>query len=100
MSSHAFYFEGGETLAKMGASWFVSYAYYWYVDKTSKHWEKVSTTATRKSRFIYSTEYHSLWLRQVLQMNDNNLNKNTIGLTAKQVKEMARATLQVLESDQ
>ena len=33
MTSHAFNFEGGEDLTAMGATWFVSYSYYEYIDK-------------------------------------------------------------------
>ncbi len=33
MASHNFSFEGGEILTGMGASWFVSYAYYQHIDK-------------------------------------------------------------------
>ena len=32
MGAHNFSFEGGEILTGMGASWFVSYAYYEKVD--------------------------------------------------------------------
>ena len=33
MGSHNFSFEGGEILTGMGASWFVSYAYYQHINK-------------------------------------------------------------------
>lgn len=47
MASHNFAFEGGEILTGMGASWFVSYAYYKTVDPSHKNWAKVPTTQTR-----------------------------------------------------
>ena len=40
MASHNFAFEGGEILTGMGASWFVSYAYYEKVDPTHKNWAR------------------------------------------------------------
>lgn len=100
MSNHAFNFDGGEILAKIGASWFVSYAYYFYVDKTEMNWRKVSTHPSRTSRFNSSIQYHTFWLRQSLQMEDYNLNKNTIGLNADEIKVMAQKTLHAKENVQ
>jgi hypothetical protein len=97
MKNHAFNFDGGEILSKIAASWFVSYAYYSYIDEEEKNWVKVSHSS-RISRFNNSKQYHNFWLKQVLQMNDNNLNKNKIGLCAERIKEMAKITLQRLEN--
>ena len=93
MASHNFAFEGGEILTGMGASWFVSYAYYEKVDLTHKNWAKVSTTQSRLSRYNKGRKYHKAWLNEVLVMNPANLNKNTIGLDAAQTKAMAKAVL-------
>lgn len=93
MASHNFAFEGGEILTGMGASWFVSYAYYEKVDPTHKNWAKVSTTQSRLSRYNKGRKYHKAWLNEVLVMNPSNLNKNTIGLDAAQTKAMAKAVL-------
>ena len=38
MARHTFSFLGGEDLTTMGATWFVSYAYYKYVDSSHKNW--------------------------------------------------------------
>lgn len=96
MASHNFAFEGGEILTGMGASWFVSYAYYEKVDPTHKNWAKVSTTQSRLSRYNKGRKYHKAWLNEVLVMNPANLNKNTIGLDAAQTKAMAKAVLAML----
>ena len=93
MASHNFAFEGGEILTGMGASWFVSYAYYERVDPTHRNWAKVSTTQSRLSRYNRGRKYHKAWLNEVLVMNTANLNKNTIGLDAAQTKAMAKAVL-------
>lgn len=98
MNNHAFGFDGGEILAKMGASWFVSYAYHCHVDKASTNWERVATSTSRKSNYNNSKQYHNLWLKQVLQMNDKNLNRNSIGLKAVQIKEMTRAIIKTIEN--
>lgn len=77
----------------MGATWFVSYAYYDRVDKNHRNWDRVSTAAYRTSRYIAGIPYHKEWLQEVLVIKDENLSKNTIGLDARQVKAMAKEIL-------
>ena len=80
----------------MGASLFVSYAYYEKVDPTHRNWEKVSTSQPRISKYNKGRPYHKAWLQEVLVMNPANLNKNTIGLEAAQTKALAKAILEKL----
>ena len=47
MAAHNFSFEGGEILTGMGASWFVSYAYYEKVDTSNPDWEFAGIYADR-----------------------------------------------------
>ena len=96
MATHDFSFEGGDILSKMGASWFVSYAYYKYIDSSHDNWSRVLTTQSRISKFNTSKSYHKYWLNQVVVMNSANLNKNTIGLEANQTKSMAKELLAFL----
>lgn len=96
MESHAYSFEGGDKLAKMGAAWFVSYAYHEKVDGSHKNWGRVSTVATRSSVYNSTREFHKLWLRYVADMSDASLEKNTIGLDGESIKEMAEAVLSVM----
>lgn len=93
MAAHDFNFEGGEILAKMGATWFVSYAYYNRIDKNHTNWARVSTTQPRQSKYNKGTDFHKSWLKEVISMNPANLCKNTIGLDAEQTKAMARELL-------
>ena len=93
MAAHNFNFAGGELLTGMGASWFVSYAYYNKIDKTHKNWDKVATTQSRISKYNKGKSYHKDWLKEVINMNPANLNKNTIGLDATQTKAMAKELL-------
>ena len=93
MANHNFSLAGGDILSKMGATWFVSYAYYDRVDKNHRNWDRVSTAASRTSRYIAGIPYHKEWLQEVLVMKDENLSKNTIGLDARQVKAMAKEIL-------
>ena len=96
MSTHYFSFEGGEILSGMGATWFVSYAYYEKVDFTHRSWEKVPTSQSRIYKYNKSRPYHRAWLQKILEMNPVNLNKNTIGIEATQTKAMAKAILEKL----
>ena len=93
MAAHNFSFEGGEILTGMGASWFVSYAYYEKVDREHRNWDRVSTAKSRLSKYNQGRAYHKAWLCEVLEMNPANLNKNTIGLTASETKTMAKEIL-------
>ena len=97
MAAHHFNFEGGEILTGMGASWFVSYAYYEKIDKSHQNWSKVSTASSRLSKYNKGRAYHKAWLNEVLSMNPVNLDKNTIGLDAQETKAMAKAILRQWE---
>lgn len=94
MATHSFSFEGGEILSKMGATWFVSYAYYEKIDSLHKNWGVVSTASSRIFRYNQGRCYHKAWLEEVTKMNPKNLNTNTIGLAAVTVKEMAQELLE------
>ena len=97
MATHSFNFEGGEILSSIGATWFVSYAYFENIDKKHVNWSKVSTHPSRYARYTKSRQYHKAWLKEVLAMNPVNLNKNTIGLDAAQTQAMASELLSVME---
>ncbi|MBR2376930.1 MAG: hypothetical protein IKA85_04025 [Clostridia bacterium] len=92
--NHLYRIEGGEYLTTLGSSWFVSYSYYLKIDSTHKNWNMVTTTYNRIRNYKISTQYHELWLEKILYMNDANLNKNSLGLSAKTVKEMAKKLLE------
>lgn len=91
---HSFNFWGGEKLNVMGATWFVSYAYYTYIDKSHVAWCNVKTSQSRASVFRNSVDYHKFWLLQVLMMDNDNLNTNTLHLDAKTTKSMAQTILE------
>ncbi len=90
---HCFNFEGGEDLTTMGASWFVSYAYYCNVDSSHQNWKIVSTVSNRMSVYARTAEYHEFWLNEILKMEDKRLNKNSIDLEASEIKLMAEKLL-------
>ena len=96
MARHIFMFNGGDDLTTMGATWFVSYCYYKNIDSTHDNWKTVKTCKNRISVYNSTINNHKYWLNKVLQMDENNLNKNTLGLRGKQVVKMADELLQVL----
>ena len=91
--SHAFAFYGGEFLGKMGVAWFVSYAYHEHVDAAHENWNRTATAIGRIRRYNNTFSYHRYWLDKVMTMNDQNLAKNTIGLTPREVKDMANVVM-------
>lgn len=96
MDSRNYPFLGGYDLRRICVSWFVSYSYYEHIDSNHKNWASLKTVKDRKSKYEASRQYHELWLSKVKDMKDSLLNKNTLGLDAKKVKEMASAILQKL----
>lgn len=97
MARHVFNFENGDILTTMGASWFVSYAYYLYVDREHTKWQEVSTHQSRASVFSSSKKYHRFFLGKINEMNERNLNKNTLGLKGSKIKQMAKELLTHIE---
>lgn len=95
MEGHEFNLEGGAMLTQMGATWFVSYAYYEKIDNTHLNWKKVSTTQTRISTYNRSRYYHKYWLQEVVRMNETKLNRNSILLSAAETKVMAKRLLEI-----
>ena len=96
--AHDFAFVGGDVLSKIGATWFVSFAYYETVDPSHRNWARVKTSANRQSTFQHSRQYHRVWLEQVARMNPSLLDRNTIGIAARDCKAMALAVLRTMPS--
>jgi len=83
---HAYSFLGGDKLTKMGAAWFVSYAYYDHVDQAHLNWQLVGHK-TRVSVYKATVSYHRYWLDRIMKMK--KLESNHIGLTAKKIKQQS-----------
>ncbi|MBQ7904823.1 MAG: hypothetical protein IJ361_03615 [Spirochaetaceae bacterium] len=96
MGRHVFSFRGGDELTTMGASWFVSYLYFKLIDSNHRNWAVVSTAQNRARVFSNTTCYHKYWLSEIVMMDISNLNKNTLGLTGIQVKNMAEQLLLIM----
>ena len=61
---HYFNFESGKELSRMAATWFVSYAYYQYIDTNHLSWMDSKTVETRKHIYKRTQIYHKLWLKK------------------------------------
>ncbi len=96
MGNYDFSFQREDFLRKIGATWFVSYAYHEHIDKQHRNWEKVSTLPLRTSYYSKTRQYHAGWLRHIEFMSDAKLARNTLGLTAVEVKEMAHKVLNTI----
>lgn len=94
--NHNFNFAGGEILTKMGATWFVSYSYYRYIDDNHDNWKKINTASYRIGWWNSSHKYHKFWLEQIAYMSNDKLNTNHLGLDGNKTKFMAKQLLQVL----
>lgn len=93
-NAHPFNFAGGEELSHMGATWFVSYAYHQNVDSNHNAWKNIKTANYRANIYRKTGKYHEFWLKQVLQMNNLNLNKNRLNISAQRTKAMAKILLE------
>lgn len=86
-------FGGEEQLKKIGATWFVSYAYYEYIDKSHMNWDRISTISFRVSVYNSSRCYHKGWLQQVLNMDYGRIGTNSLGVSPSETKRMAQELL-------
>lgn len=85
-NNHAFSFPEGEKLSKMGASWFASYWHYDHCNKNELSWKNCESVSRRISYYNKTKQYHDDWRREIMKMDDSNLETNEIGLTGTQVK--------------
>lgn len=77
-----------ELLSEIGASYFVSYLYWKYINKSHKNYIKRKTSKIgliEKLRDDYSE-----LLKIVLDMEERNLDRNDIGLSGKEIIRMAK----------
>ena len=95
MSRHTFNFLYGGILTAMGACWFVSYSYYKKIDPNHLNWQSITSYETRVNTFQKKQALHKYFLRKILEMNTKNLDKNKIYLKGKQIKDMAKALLEL-----
>lgn len=95
MTTNIYAFDETGELTSMGASWFTSYAYYKYKDKTHLNWQNSGKTNNNITIFNRTTKYHSFWLRKICKLSDR-LETNDLGLSADEVRKMARKLFFIL----
>lgn len=93
---HIFSFEGGYQLTTIGATFFVSYLYYQYIDSTHDNWTSIKTQKSRINTINRADNYHRIWLKNIGNMSKANLNRNALNLDGTVIKEMALAIQQSL----
>ena len=91
-----FKFAGGEQLTRIGASWFVSYMYYTKKDATHLNWKKVSNPSVRASKCNKNSAYHKTWIKEIVDMNPKQLQRNKLGLTGNDIISMAKILLPMI----
>lgn len=94
IKAHYFNFTGGKELRQMGATWFVSYAYYKNIDKNHNAWMNIKTVKTRINGYNKTQIYHAFWLKKILLMDNKRLNTNSLNIDAETTKTMAIRILQ------
>lgn len=98
--SHCFHFAGGDDLSRMGAAWFISYAYFDHIDKNHLNWKSNITKqscASRCSKYFRCVDYHKTWLREVQNMKKLDVHANSVGIDSVRLKEMANQILVKLD---
>ena len=84
--------EFNETINKIGASYLISYLYGKYIDKNHDKRRETDKTALIER---YKDNYHKM-VEAVLEMDENKLESNEIGLSGAEVKKMAKKLLPIL----
>ena len=83
-----------ETINKIGASYLISYLYGKYIDKNHDNYKRRETDKTALIE-RYKDNYHKM-VEAVLEMDENKLESNEIGLSGAEVKKMAKKLLPIL----
>ena len=83
-----------ETINKIGASYLISYLYGQYIDKNHDNYKRRETDKTALIE-RYKDNYHKM-VEAVLEMDENKLESNEIGLSGVEVKKMAKKLLPIL----
>lgn len=88
------YFEAGEKLRAVGASFLVSYLYWKYIDPTHTNWQLANTN--NPSTIDSNKDYWAIWIEAIILKVPGLLGKNQIDLTGLQIINMAKKLLPLL----
>ena len=88
---HDFNFKGGNSLRRIGASYYVCYLYGINIDSNETRWQQVKTKDSRNKLIVNHTKLCSPWLEEISKME--KVGTNSMGLTITEVHEYAEALL-------
>jgi hypothetical protein len=85
------YFEAGEKLRAVGASFLVSFLYYKKIDSKHSNWRLANTN--NPSTIINNEKYWKIWLEAILDKDPASLSQNKISLSGSEIINMAQKLL-------
>lgn len=88
------YFEAGEKLRTVGASFLVSYLYWKKIDPTHTSWRLANTN--NPNTIINNKEYWAIWIEAIVHKDPGSLGQNKIELSGSQIINMAKRLLPLL----
>ena len=91
---HDYNFNGGKSLRRIGASYYVCYLYGINIDPNEIRWQQVRTKDSRNKLIAKHTKLCSLWLEKISKME--KVGTNSMGLTVAEVHTYAEALLRKL----
>jgi hypothetical protein len=89
------YFEAGEKLRAVGASFLVSYLYWKIIDPTHINWRFAKTN--NPNTIEVNKNYWGIWISAIIHKNPASLEQNKINLTGSQIVSMAKRLLPFLQ---
>ena len=90
---HDYNFNGGNSLRRIGASYYVCYLYGINIDSNETRWQQVKTKDFRNKLIAKYTKLCSPWLEEVSKME--KVGTNSMGLTVAQVHKYAKELLKL-----
>lgn len=88
------YFDAGEKLRAVGASFLVSYLYWKKIDSTHTNWKLAQTN--NPNTINNNKQYWSIWINAIIYKDPGMLGKNKIDLNGFQIISMAKQLLVLL----
>lgn len=88
---HDFNFKGGNSLRRIGASYYVCYLYGINIDPSETRWQQVETKDSRNKLIVNHTQLCSPWLEEISKME--KVGTNSMGLTISEVHKYSEVLL-------
>lgn len=89
------FFEAGQKLSVVGASFFVSYLYFLLIDSTHSNWRLANTNSTTTVKS--NKKYWCIWLEAIIYKDPSALGQNKIQLSGRDIIKMAKTLLPLLK---